>query len=164
MAGASICGRAARERLEQQADPLDLGEAPDVDDDRAVGARRAVAQPPPPDGAAVHPVRTEDGGVEPVRERDEAVVRDAEQVRRPLVVAGRHEQLRAVRGPAAQAPLPSLGVRPRRAVGDRLEHEQLRAVQVADDRDARRGGRGRGVERREVVQVQDVGARGVDGA
>ena len=37
-------------------------------------------------------------------------------------------------------------------------------MQVADDRDARRGGRGRGVERREVVQVQDVGACGVDGA
>jgi hypothetical protein len=50
-------------------------------------------------------------------------------------------------------------VGPRRALGDRLEHQQLGAVQVRDDRDARRHARGRLVDRRQVVQVQDVGVR-----
>ena len=40
---------------------------------------------------------------------------------------------------------------------DRLEHQQLGAVQVADDRHVRRDPRGRLVDRREVVEVQDVG-------
>ena len=49
-------------------------------------------------------------------------------------------------------------VRPALRVGlDRLEHQQLGAVQVADDRDAGRDARRRLVERRQVVQVQDVG-------
>ena len=46
------------------------------------------------------------------------------------------------------------------AVEDLLEHEQLGAVQVADDRHVGRDAGGRLVQRREVVQVQDVGPGG----
>ena len=42
---------------------------------------------------------------------------------------------------------------------DLLEHQQLGAVQVADDRDVRRDARRRLVDRGEVVQVQRVGIR-----
>ena len=59
-------------------------------------------------------------------------------------------------GPAPHPPRPGLRVRPRRAVGDLLEHQQLGAVQVRDDRDAGRDARGGLVQRREVVEVQDV--------
>ena len=59
---------------------------------------------------------------------------------------------------------PGRAVRPAvRVVLDRLEHQQLGAVQVADDRDAGRDARGGLVERRQVVQVQDVGVRRAGG-
>ena len=44
-----------------------------------------------------------------------------------------------------------------RAGGDLLEHQQLSAVELADDRHVRRDPRGGFVERREMVQVQHVG-------
>ena len=44
-----------------------------------------------------------------------------------------------------------------------LEHQQLGAVQVADDRDVRRDARRRLVDRGEVVQVQRVGVGGAGG-
>ena len=46
---------------------------------------------------------------------------------------------------------------------DLLEHQQLGAVQVADDRDVRRDARRRLVDRGEVVQVQRVGIGGAGG-
>jgi hypothetical protein len=44
---------------------------------------------------------------------------------------------------------------------DVLEHQQLGPVQVGDDRDARGDALGRLVERRQVVEVEHVGAGGV---
>ena len=52
---------------------------------------------------------------------------------------------------------PGRAVRPAAGVVlDRLEHQQLGAVQVADDRHVRRDALRRRVDRRQVVQVQDV--------
>ena len=50
-----------------------------------------------------------------------------------------------------------------RSARDLLEHQQLGAVQVADDRDVRRDARRRLVDRGEVVQVQRVGIGGAGG-
>ena len=77
-------------------------------------------------------------------------------------LCGEQQQALAAPRPAAHPALPRLGVAPagRRAVGDALEHEQLGAVQVADDRDVGRHARGRLVDRGQVVQVQDVGVGG----
>ena len=66
---------------------------------------------------------------------------------------------------ALAAPPPSARIRSahaRRAASarvglDRLEHQQLGAVQVADDRHVGRDPRGGLVQRRQVVQVQHVG-------
>ena len=76
------------------------------------------------------------------------------------LVRREHEQPLAALRPAAHPPRPRVGVRPvGGAVDDLLEHQQLGAVQVADDRDVGRDARGRLVQRREVVQVQDVALR-----
>ena len=63
------------------------------------------------------------------------------------------------RRPSRASAGPRLRVRPLRRgpVGDALEHQQLGPVEVADDRHPGRHARRGLVDRREVVQVQDVG-------
>ena len=144
--------------LDQQRDPLDAGEAPDVEQHRAVvaGERRDVLGPV---GAAVDLARLEAPGIEAVGNLDALLVRHAEQaLGAGVLAAGEHQQALATRRPAAQALHPGRRVRPALRLGlDGLEHQQLGAVEVADDghvgRDAGRGL----VEGGEVMEMQHVG-------
>ena len=80
-----------------------------------------------------------------------------------LAVGESSEQALAAPRPAAHPALPRLGVAPSaraRPSAIALEHQQLGAVQVADDRDVGRHAGGRLVDRRQVVEVQDVGVGG----
>ena len=123
-----------------------------VVDQRLLPERRAVDRP-----------RREALGVEAVRSDDAAARIDAQQALGALELAVRkQQQALAAQRPAAHPAFPRRGVVPagRRAVRDALEHEQLGAVQMADDRDAGRHARGRLVDRGQVVQVQDVGVGG----
>ena len=166
------------ERLEQQAQALDLGEAPDVEDHGAArdGVDRplvvahapgARAGPPAPrrldERAAPHRTAVDLEGpeherIEPVRERHEAPDGQVEQSGGAIPAARGDDEPPRRRGPRAQARGPRRAMGPAPGVArDRLEHQQLGPVQVRDDRHARRDRGGRRVEGREVVQVQDVG-------
>ena len=126
-------------------------------------AVRVVDQGMAPDGGPVDRARREALGIEAVG-RDHAPARiDAQDAFGALELAvGEQQHALAAEGPAAHPALPRLGMGParRRPVGDALEHEQLGAVQVADDRDVGRHARGRLVDRGQVVEVQDVGVGG----
>ena len=86
---------------------------------------------------------------------------DLEHIAGPLDRSlGDHDQ-RAFLGPATQALSPHRGVRPVRHAGiDRLEHQQLGAVQLSDDRHAGSHASGRLVDRRQMMEVQNVGFGG----
>jgi hypothetical protein len=116
-------------------------------------------------GGAVDRARREAPWVEAVGRDDEAAGVEAQQLGGARDLSGReHQQALAARGPAAHPPQPRLRVRPARvgAADDLLEHQQLGAVQVAEHRhpgsDACRGL----VQRREVMQVQEVRTGRVD--
>ena len=112
-----------------------------------------------PVGRAVDRPRREALGVEAVRGHDAAVGAEAEERLDARDLARREdEQARRRVRPAPHPPRPRLGVRPRRrrAVGDPLEHEQLGAVEVHDDRHVGRDARRGLVHRREVVEVEHV--------
>ena len=108
---------------------------------------------------AIDRERLEQLGVEAVGDLHAALGVDAEQALGAMdLVVGEHDQAPAALGPAPHPRLPFLAVGPFRVPQlDRLEHQQLGAVQVADDRDVGRDPRGRLVQGREVVEVQDVG-------
>ena len=97
---------------------------------------------------------------EPVRHQREAVGVQVEQRAGSLQALGAvDDELRAAGGPVADALGPAAGVRPAcgSALGDALEHQQLRAVDVAEDRDAGGDAPGGLVERGQVVQIEHVG-------
>ena len=76
---AGMRGRRRRERLDQQRQPLDRGEAPDVEQHRAGGGTPPSSRRPrraPRSTSAAEDLR-----VEAVRERDEPLLVDAEQLR-----------------------------------------------------------------------------------
>ena len=140
---------------------------------RAVGhaALRAAGPPAPrgvdelvaPERGAIDPGGREARGVEAVRDDLAACRVDAEQRGRALALAlGEQQQPLAALGPAPHPPrpCPRMGPVRRRARGDLLEHQQLRAVEVADHRHPGRDAGRRLVQRREVVQVQHVGPGG----
>ncbi len=169
-------GRGQRVGLDQQRQALDGGEAADVQDHRAVGGEPAQVLVPVADGAGrlagrpaarlahevlvpeLEPVDVaglEDLRVEAVRDDDAAPRVDAEDALGPVDVRGREDdQPLAAPRPALHPLPPGLEVGP--AAGRLLEHEELRAVEVADDRHVGRDPLRRGVERREVVEVEDV--------
>ena len=173
----------ARQRVgaDQQVDALDRGVAAHVEEHRAAAgeglqlgrgigdaariadrapALRRVDQVAAPVREAVDRAAVEDGRVEAVGDLDAAVVGNAEQAIHALVLARRErDQPLAASGPLAHPPRPRLRVVPagRRAGLDLLEHQELGAVDVAHHRHV--GGHARRglVDRRQVVQVQDVG-------
>ena len=100
--------------------------------------------------------------VEPVRHQQAALAVEPQQLlgARDLRL-GQDDHALAGGRPAAHPRRPRVGERPAPRIGlDRLEHQQLGPVQVADHRHARSDARGRLVDRRQVVQVQHVGRRG----
>jgi hypothetical protein len=104
--------------------------------------------------------------VEAVGHLHAPVGRHAEQLLDARGLAGRQEeQALAARGPPSHALRPGGGVRPagRRTGSDRLEHEQLGAVDVADDRHVGGDPPRSFVHRRQVVEVQHVSRAGVRG-
>jgi hypothetical protein len=99
----------------------------------------------------VHAASIELLGIEPVRQVDAARRIDAQQrLGTRDEWCRRHDQHLASRRPRAHARGPGRGMTPAgwRALCDSLQHEQLSAMQVADDRhvgcDACRGGMQRG--------------------
>ena len=171
--------------LDQQRQPLDLGEAAHVQQHRRlavlVGERRQVGlrvrhrprglarrpaarlvhQMAPPVRLVVDLPGMERLRVEPVRDQHAAVGLQAEQVARALHRRLReHDHPLAGGGPAAQPVRPLGGMGPPAGIGlDRLQHQQLGAVEMPDHRHAGSDARGRLVDRCQVVQVQDVGVR-----
>ena len=132
---------------------------------RLVPAARLLDQPAAPVGeprlARPRPA-VEPGGVEAVGRPDDALGIHPEQVRHPPHRVGReHEQPLAAAGPAAHPLGPLGGVVParRRPLVDLAQHQQLGAVQVADPRHVGEGALGGLVDRRQVMEVQDVGVR-----
>lgn len=98
-------------------------------------------------------------GVEPVGQDEALPGGHVEQVRDPVELGvGEHDDPGAPRRPAAHALPPRLGEVPAGGgpLGDLLEHEQLGAVEVAEDGHPGSDPRRRLVERGEVVEVQDV--------
>ena len=175
-----------REGLDQQGKPLDRGESADGEDHDAVDDRRevlgavahtadALVRPPAarrleerlsPQRRAIDLAADEDARVEPVGQHDQSVRVEAKQpVGARDLRRRKHDEPFAPVRPVAHPSGPRVGVDP--ACGwsrrDLLEHQQLGAVQVADDRDVRRDARRRLVDRGEVVQVQRVGIGGAGG-
>jgi hypothetical protein len=111
--------------------------------------------------SAVDRARHEGRRVEAVRHLHAAFGLEPEQLLAARDLALRqHDQPLARGRPAAHPLRPRLAVRPAPRVGrDRLEHQQLGAVQVPDHRNLRRHARRRLVDRRQVVQVQHVCVR-----
>ena len=107
----------------------------------------------------------EEIGVVAVRDQRVAVRVHRQHALRAVDLAlGEHDQPLGLQRPRAQPLRPREPVRPAQRVGlDRLQHQQLGAVQVADDRHVGRRALGGLVQRREVMQVQHVGVRGARG-
>ena len=115
---------------------------------------------PAPVGEAVDRAPVEHLRVKAVGDLDAAIVGYVEQPVDALVLArGERDQALAASGPRAHAPRPRRGVVPARGRPglDLLEHQQLGAVDVADDRHVGRDARRGLVDRRQVMEVQDVG-------
>ncbi len=167
--------------LEQQRQPLDLGEAAAVEQHGpgqglelgplvgdAAGRRsrapalRPLDQVPAPVGAAVDPARRE-AGVEAVGDTGEALGLEAKHRGGALGAGGAaDDDPLAGSGPLADPLRPGLGVAPARrgAGGDLFQHQQLGAVHVPEHRRRREGPRRRLVQRGQVVQVEEVGVAG----
>lgn len=180
------CGEAllrTGEGLDEQGDALDRGEAAHVEQDRALGERghlvlvvghaarllagspalRLQDEVPAPHWRTIHLPGREALGVVAVRHHEAPLGLDPQQPHRALdEPLGLGDDPRRRLRPAAHTSYPGRGVIParRRSVVDRLEHEELRAVQVRDDGDPGRDARRRLVQGGEVMEVEDVGLRG----
>ena len=170
-------GRGRGVGLDQQRQALDRGEAADVEEDRAVAGEAAQIAPPHSGpsraphrapsraargrgaGARIQPVDVARAEDRPGRSRW-GRRRSGRGRCRALSGAGRRACARATISRSQRCAQCRIRSRQASRCGQRpgwlLEHQQLRAVQVADHRDIRRDALGGGVERRQVVEVQDV--------
>ena len=165
------------EGLDQQSQPLHLGEAAAVEQRRPVQDRevllgvadapgfgvrtpaaRRLDQVASPVGAAID-VEWLERRVEAVGDEDEAGRIEIEQIGRanPALGAVDDDPL-APGSPPEDALRPLVGLLPMGggSATDPLQHQQLGAVDVADHRDVRETAKRRLVDRRQVMQVEEV--------
>ena len=169
----------AGEGADQQIESLHRSKASDVEQHGArcerrdgslavaCASRRLVGKPAlgllheraSPEVVAISRSRAKQLDVDAVGQRDESFTFDSQQRHRALDTRGRDDETHAAVRPSAHPLGPTLGMPPLgwRAGGDLLKHQQLSAMELANDRHAWRDVRGGFVERREMVQVQHVG-------
>jgi hypothetical protein len=171
--------------VDQEWQPLDGGEAAEVQEDRSGGERRelfvavgdasgrpvgvpalrVLDQPLPPESASLL-CRDRSGSealeLDAAREPVEFRPLEPEQCCDFLLGARGHDQPLAGVRPAAKPPFPGARVPPlaRRPGRERTQEGELGAVQLPDDRHAGEGAQGGLVGRRQVVQVEQVGLGG----
>src|SRR5439155_20054908 len=114
----------------------------------------------PPLGKTIDAARAEDAGIETVRQRHHAAAIELEESAGTVDSSRCDEKAPAPVRPFDHPVPPPLRVTParRRPRGDPLQHQQLGSVQLSDHREPGREPRGGLVDRRQMVDVQEVGA------